>query len=179
MTALLFAAAAAVYLWPIAVSKPSQAAVAMKSTAVTPPKATDTTDAHVVVSANILSASRRTPSRRYVSPEVASPTDLDMPAAFEPATMSVATDSTGSESDGSDTIPALYGIVNSGGVWQVLVRLSLDDATPTLLKEGDKRGSYRIVSIRANAVVVAGPSGQRTLRLARMSRGDSSGKNRE
>ena len=82
----------------------------------------------------------------------------------------------GSAAVDADAVPALYGTVNTDGVWRALLRLSGSDPNPSLFKEGDQRGGYRVVSIRSNAVVVAGPSGQRTLRLVQPARGDSMGK---
>ncbi len=132
-------------------------------------------DALQVANANILSASRRAPQRRYVSPDVATETGFSMPAAFVSAPDSSVVNASTADDD-ADAVPALYGTVNTDGVWRALLRLSSSDPNPSLLQEGDKRGAYRVVSIRSNAVVVAGPSGQRTLRLARPARGDSMGK---
>lgn len=129
--------------------------------------ATDTgTDAALVVSANVLSGSRKAPSVRYVSPENLPQTGYEMPAAFQPApSPDVAAGD--SAANRTDAVPTLYGIVSNNGTWQALLRLSADDAAPVLLREGDRRGAYRVVSIASDRVVVANSAGQRTLRLAR------------
>ncbi|MGV3711302.1 MAG: hypothetical protein ACO1Q7_20950 [Gemmatimonas sp.] len=130
-----------------------------------------TENAASVVNANILSGSRRAPASRYVSPDAIPAADFSMPAVFAPTP---ASDPSGAGDVDSD-VPALYGIVNTNGVWRALLKLE-EQSGPTLLAEGDRRGSYRVVSIRSNAVVVAGTSGQRTLRLSRAAGGDSTGK---
>lgn len=172
---IVIAVAVGIYAWPVSADIAEQAAPPLAGVALRVTSEPDTLDALQVASANILSASRRAPVRRYLSPDATPASDFSMPAAFatpvdSPGTSNVATD------DDADAVPALYGTVNTDGTWRALVRLSSSDPNPTLLKEGEKRGAYRIISIRSNAVVVAGPSGQRTLRLARPARGDSIGK---
>lgn len=167
----VLAASVVLYVWPVSIPKPDETA---SLPAIVRPRVAaepDTLDARQVVNANILSASRRAPQRRYVSPELASASEFSMPAAFAPST-----DSSNAKSGDADAVPGLYGTVNTDGVWRALLRLSSSDPNPLLLKEGDQRGGYRVVSIRSNAVVVAGPSGPRTLRLAQPARGDSMGK---
>ena len=131
---------------------------------------TQSADAATVLAANMLSGSRHEPTVHYRSP------DAEVMQAFAPQTVEVKADSTVSDSSGNaDVIPSLFGIVNNGGTWQALLRLSASDVSPTLLKEGDRRGAYRVVSILPDRVIVAGPSGQRTLRLARTAPSDSTG----
>lgn len=181
LSALLVAVALGLYLWPVGVSAPASdtrervpgaAVLPDNGNSASPNAAPD--QAQTIVNANILSASRRAPTRRYASPEVAALQEFSMPAAFAPSNQSDAQTADGETND--DRVPAFYGTVNSDGTWRALMRLSNADANPSLFKEGDRRGSYRVVSIRANAVVVAGPSGQQTLRLAAPARGDSIGK---
>ncbi|MEO7363271.1 MAG: hypothetical protein ABI120_23255 [Gemmatimonadaceae bacterium] len=162
------------YFWPVRVSVPS-ATVATESKFFTGAAATtaNENDATVVVASNILSSGRRAPGVRYTSPDLLPGPDYSMPAAFATVTD---TDSAKARADEPDAVPSLYGIVNSDGMWRALLRLAESDASPILLREGDRRGSYVVVSIRPNAVVVAGPAGQRTLRLTRASRTDSTGK---
>ncbi|MEP6764612.1 MAG: hypothetical protein ABJB66_09895 [Gemmatimonadaceae bacterium] len=140
---------------------------------VTIPPATSSADnsrAATIVAANILSGSRRAPTLHYKSPEAEEMQAFAAPvAALKPD--AAATDSAGN----SDAIPGLYGIVNVDGTWRALLRLSDSDASPTLLKEGDRRGGYRVLSIQSDRVVLAGTAGQRTLRLARNAPGDSTG----
>jgi len=166
--------AAVLYLWPVSIAAPG--AAAQRTASLTKPAtvSADTLDVALVTNANILSASRRAPTQRYVSPDLASATEFSMPAAFRPSVDSSSASSATVAND--DAVPAWYGTVHADGVWRALLRLSANDANPSLFKEGDKRGAYRVVSIRSNAVVVAGPSGQRTLRLAQPARGDSMGK---
>ncbi|MBC8087985.1 MAG: hypothetical protein H7Z40_12025 [Phycisphaerae bacterium] len=171
LSATLFVLAAAVYLWPVSLTAPS---TTPRTDARLPTVVREVDNAdHVqqVITANILSASRRAPERRYLSPSLASETDFSMPAAFAPVTDSTSAAALAQDSD--DAVPALYGTVNTDGVWRALLRLSGNDVNPSLFREGDKRGGYRVVSIRSNAVVVAGPAGQRTLRLAQPAPGDS------
>lgn len=127
-------------------------------------------DAATILAANILSGSRREPTVHYKSP------DAEVMQAFTPQAVDVRSDLAVSDSSGTaGVVPSLYGIVNNAGTWQALLRLSASDVSPTLLKEGDRRGAYRVVSIQPDRVIVAGPSGQRTLRLARTAPGDSTG----
>ncbi|MEP6780376.1 MAG: hypothetical protein ABJC26_10845 [Gemmatimonadaceae bacterium] len=138
------------------------------------PGFTQDVDAGVVLAANILSGSRREPKMHYRSP------DAEIMQAFAPQAVDVKSDTTASGGSGNaEVIPSLYGIVNNGGTWQALLRLSADDVNPTLLKEGDRRGAYRVVSILPDRVIVAGTSGQRTLRLARTAPSDSTGSTRK
>jgi hypothetical protein len=125
-----------------------------------------------VVNANILSGTRRAPVSRYVSPDAVPTADFSMPSVFAPSPTATASDGATAEAE----VPALYGIINANGTWRALLKLEESDAGPVLLAEGDRRGSYRVVSIRSNVVVVAGGSGQRTLRLSRSATGDSTGK---
>lgn len=171
LSAVLLALAAATYLWPVTVAAPVATQRADSAMTTAPRLAGDTIDANQVIRANILSASRRAPERRYISPALASATEFSMPAAFAPGADSASVNSAADDTE--DAVPALYGTVNTDGVWRALLRLSENDANPSLFREGDKRGAYRVVSIRTNAVVIAGPSGQRTLRLAQPARGDS------
>ena len=166
--------AAALYFWPVHIAVPVAGPFAGSTTLSSAPASNaDDNELATVVASNILSGSRRAPSVRYMSPELMPAVDYSMPAAFAGA---VPSDSATVAADELDAVPSLYGIVNSDGTWRALLRLSDSDVSPALLREGDRRGSYRVVSIRPNAVVVAGPSGQRTLRLTRGSRNDSTGK---
>lgn len=176
----IFALAVLVYVWPLGSAMPDGMQARLGHSHASPAPRTDTSDARDVVSANILSSSRRAPTRRYVSPDVAAQSEFVMPAAFAPvpAVGGAQVDSmsaSGSSSDASDEVPALYGIVSMNGTPRALLRLSSADASPALFGEGDKRGAYRVISIRGNTVVLGTPSGTRTLRLARSARGDSSG----
>lgn len=173
----LFVVAVVIYVWPLGSGLPGETRAGLSTTVAPPAPRNDTSDARSVVSANILSASRRAPSQRYVSPEVAVQPAFVMPAAFAPTTSNIAGDSMSSpgSTDAGDEVPALYGIVSMNGTSRALLRLSSADASPSLFGEGDKRGNYRVMSIRGNSVVLATPSGTRTLRLARSARGDSSG----
>jgi len=174
LSGLALLIALGLYLWPVRVLVPT-AAVSPASKLIASAAATtlNDNDATVVVAANILSSGRRAPGVRYTSPDLFPAPDYSMPDAFATA---MNTDSAKARSDGLDAVPSLYGIVNSDGTWRALLRLAESDASPVLLREGDRRGSYVVVSIRPNAVVVTGPSGQRTLRLTRASRTDSTGK---
>lgn len=172
----VFAAAVLIYLWPLGSGLPDEMRAGLSTTVAVPAPHNDTSDARAVVSANILSASRRAPSQRYVSPDVAVQPAFVMPPAFAGTAGSATVDSMSSgTSDAGDEAPALYGIISMNGTPRALLRLSSADASPSLFGEGDKRGNFRVVSIRGNAVVLATPSGTRTLRLARPARSDSSG----
>ncbi|MEP6832744.1 MAG: hypothetical protein ABJB74_05085 [Gemmatimonas sp.] len=171
---LVLLIALALYLWPVNTAVPAATVVVESKVApsVAPRSASDN-DAASVVAANILSSSRHTPKVRYTSPELLPAPDYSVPAAFAPAMNG---DSAPAPADAPDAVPSLYGIVNADGTWRALLRLSESDVSPALLREGERRGSYTVVSIRPNAVVVAGPAGQRTLRLTRAARNDSTGK---
>ena len=174
LSGLALLIALGLYLWPVGVQSPDVAA-ATQPKIVASARVTTLNDneAAVVVASNILSSGRRAPSVRYISPDLLSVPDYSMPTAFATA---ASADSMKAAPDEPDAVPSLYGIVNSDGTWRALLRLAEGDASPILLREGDRRGAYVVVSIRPNAVVVAGPSGQRTLRLTRASRTDSTGK---
>lgn len=173
LSALLLLAAVAFYAWPVRTSiTPPMETTSVAVLPKTEVASTNTDDVSAITAANILSASRHAPSSRYVSPDRAGPSEFAMPASFTPVRDSAATET----APDSDTVPSLYGIVNIEGTSRALLRLSDADANPVLLREGDVRGAYRVISIRSNAVIVAGPSGKRTLRLSKSARGDSTGK---
>lgn len=169
------------YAWPVTVSLPAPADESLVNV---PPAAAGTistrtapnAEGQTVTAANILSGSRRAPSSRYASPDQMPAPDyaaaFSNPDAFTPVPDSLQPDRA-SASSGIDKAPMLYGIVRMGGVAQALVRLSDQDVDPVLLGEGDRHGAYRVTSIRSDAVVLAGPSGTRTLRLMRPSGNDS------
>lgn len=169
------------YVWPVAVSLPAPADIppvvvpSLAADGITSSAAANA-EGQSVTSANILSSSRRAPSTRYTSPDQVPPPDyaaaFSNPGAFSPASDSMQADSA-SASGGTDKAPVLYGIVRMGGVAEALVRLSDQDVVPVLLGEGDRHGAYRVTSIRSDAVVLAGPSGTRTLRLMRPAGSDS------
>ena len=173
LSGLALLIALGLYLWPVGVQSPDVAA-ATQPKIVASARVTTLNDneAAVVVASNILSSGRHAPSVRYTSPDLSSAPDYSMPTAF----VAASADSMKAAPDEPDAVPSLYGIVNSDGTWRALLRLAEGDASPILLREGDRRGAYVVVSIRPNIVVVAGPSGQRTLRLTRASRTDSTGK---
>lgn len=173
LSGLLLVGAAALYWWPVRASVAASNPTAL-STAVLRADSSfsQTDDVGAIVAANIMSGTRRAPSKRYVSPDRAGPSEYEMPPAFAPARDSV----TSGNADDAESVPSLFGIVNVDGVSRALLRLSEREANPVLLREGDSRGSYRVISIRSNFVIIAGPSGQRTLRLARPALGDSTGK---
>ena len=169
---LALLAALALYLWPVRVSVASVSALSNASpTVAATPVTPNDNEANTVVAENILSSSRHVPSVRYTSPELLPAPDYSV-GLFA---ASASADSAKTSADDPDAVPSLYGIVNSDGAWRALLRLAESDASPKLLSEGDRRGSYVVVTIRPNAVVVSGPSGQRTLRLTRSVR-DSTGK---
>ena len=174
LSGLAFLVAIGLFLWPVGVPVPrATATTEAKLVASAANALPNDNDATTVVASNILSSARHVPGVRYTTPDLLPAPDYSMPSAFAPV---MNTDSARAKAEAPDAVPSLYGIVNSDGTWRALLRLAESDASPTLLREGDRRGSYVVVSIRPNAVVVAGPSGQRTLRLARPSRTDSTGK---
>ena len=174
VSALVLVVAIALFVWPVSVAVPaSNSPVEPAPKSVLPAVRTSDNDAASIVAANILSSSRHAPSVRYTSPDLLPATDYSVPAVFAPT---VGSDSAKGASEATDAVPSVYGIVNTDGTWRALLRLTESDVSPALLREGDRRGPYQVVSIRPNAVVVAGPSGQRTLRLNRSSRADSTGK---
>ena len=162
------------YVLPVRVSVPAASPMPKANTRPTAPSVVvNDNEAATVVASNILSSSRHAPAVRYISPELLPAVDYTMPPAFATGMNS---ESPKAAPDDPDAVPSLYGIVNADGTWRALLRLVESDVSPVLLREGDRRGAYVVVSIRPNAVVVAGPSGQRTLRLNRASRSDSTGK---
>lgn len=173
ISAMLLVIAGVLYWLPArigaAVANPTAASLALPKTTSSSLQSEDVT---AIVNANIMSGTRSTPAKRYVSPDRAGPSEFEMPPNFAPARDSVGTES----ADGADAVPSLFGIVNIDGVSRALLRLSERDANPVLLREGDSRGRFRVVSIRSNSVIIAGPTGQRTLRLAKPAHGDSTGK---
>ena len=167
------AAAAVIAFWPASVRLSDQTVRAVCCDKPVPTAQPDTNaDASTVVTANILSSSRHAPATRYASPDLQSQTPYIPPAAFAVPT---ARDSATDASNNIDTAPAVYGIMNMNGAWHALVRLNAADVNPVLLQEGDKRGAFRIISISADRVIVEGPAGQRTLKLSRTQRADSTG----
>jgi hypothetical protein len=167
-------AALAIVFWPTHVSIDVRTPATLVDGAAVPRIASvadSGDDAATVVGANVMSAARRAPATRYVSPDLQVENAYSPPAAFQrpSAGDSAAMDSTGN----ADAVPAVYGILNMNGVWHALVRLSAADPNPRLLKVGDRRGSYRVVSIASDRVVVASGDAQRTLKLSRTQRADS------
>lgn len=192
-SALLLLAAVVAYAWPVRVDMTSansasaltqgatgttaRVAGNTSSDAIAETSAANASAADAIVSANILSGSRHAPTVRYTSPDRMPDVAYVPPPAFArpapPDSMTGAFAGGDTSATGSDPVPSLYGIVHANGAWQALVRLSASDHAATLLREGDTRGAYRIVSIAADRVVIAGSGGERTLRLSRKPRNDS------
>ena len=173
VTAMGIVVATTMALWPGRAATVTTVAYHAPSTASPAARINnDSANVATVISANILSGSRRAPSVHYLSP------DAELMRASTPPTASMiaAVDSPVADISGYDATPALYGIVSTGGTWRALLRLSPGDAHPSLFIEGDRRGAYRVVTIAQDRVTLAGPTGPRTLRLTRTTVGDSTGK---
>jgi hypothetical protein len=106
---------------------------------------------------NLFSASRVAPSRRYPASGVPGAPDEDVPGMA----------AGGGSSPSAGFTPALAGTVVSErpGGSMALLQLTSADATPRLYAVGEGAGGYRVVSIEARSVVLAGPRGRVVLRL--------------
>ncbi len=105
-----------------------------------------------IILSNLFSASRTAPARRYAGPGTTAdnPDGVDAP---EPASMGFA--------------PALLGtaVSETPGATRALLQLDPIDLTPRLYAVGEGAGGYRVVSIEARSVQLAGPRGRVVLRL--------------
>ena len=112
-----------------------------------------------IVDGNIFSAARAAPAVRYSPFE----SDSGSVAATIPDSSMVGT----GEVPPDDGVPQLLGTVVGPRGGSALMRL--DPATPgaQLYHEGDRGGSYRVVKINEQSVVLSGPRGQLVLRLRR------------
>lgn len=101
---------------------------------------------------NLFSASRTAPTRRYAGPGSIVATDE---SSGEPSMAR------------SSFSPALVGtaISDQPGASKALLQLDPADLTPRLFAVGEGAGGYRVVSIDARSVQLAGPRGRVVLRL--------------
>lgn len=101
---------------------------------------------------NLFSPSRTAPSRRYAGPGT---TGGDMGGTDSPPMSQPAFS------------PALLGtaVSETPGATRALLQLDPADLTPRLYGVGEGAGGYRVVSIEARSVQLAGPRGRVVLRL--------------
>lgn len=111
-----------------------------------------------IVDANIFSSSRAAPEVRY------SPFESDSESDAPMITESAMEDSIAITED--EAAPRLYGTVVGPSGASALMRL--DAATPgaQLYREGDRGGTFRVVKINEQSVVLSGRQGRIVLRLS-------------
>ena len=136
---------------PIATIAPSGVALAVVDTL-----------ASAIVARNVFSASRRAPTVRFTPPGA----ELSAPNVMM-GTLSLAgaDSSSGAVGSAPDTPPRLYGIIAQDGVRRALLLLTASGDSPRLYGVGDRQHGYRVISIAQDRVVLATPTGSRTLRL--------------
>lgn len=151
-TITALAAAALFLLLPAAPPAAASGAVALDTAAVATPAPTANADslAEDVILHNLFSPSRAAPDRRVVSSgdtaSGMSSTDMTPNAGFQPVLAGTA-------------------ISERPGDTRALLQLDPADPAPRLYAVGDQAGGYRVVSIEAREVVIAGPRGRLVLRL--------------
>jgi len=106
---------------------------------------------------NLFSAARTAPSGRYRGPGFATQDDVSGMSPTPGGESMAATSFT----------PTLVGTAVSErpGETRALLVLDRDDQTPRLYAVGESAGGYRVVSIEARSVELAGPRGRVVLRL--------------
>jgi hypothetical protein len=158
-TAACSAALGAVFLLlPPALDVPEPGPPPSDSSPALPPLAPgDPALAEDVVLANVFSSRRSPPTSRYLPPDAS----LDSSAGMVMAP----TDGDGlPPTPGGD--PVLLGTVVGGRGTQALLQLDPFGGTPRLYAVGDREGEYRVISIAPRSVILAGPNGRVTVRLA-------------
>lgn len=131
-----------------------------------------------IVAGNVFSARRRAPSSRF-SPPGTSAGSYDAAVGDGPAMTAggmygdnaLVASVPAAGTDG-ESVPHLYGIVDSDGVRQALVALRAGEP-PRLVAVGDRQAGYRVTAIGQDRVVLAFAGGVRTLRLTRPASRDS------
>jgi len=121
--------------------------------------AADPATTESIIAANIFSPSRTPPAARYQPLAIG-----DDAAAAEVANAAPA-DAT--MVDAEDAVPRLYGVIAGPHGRAALLRLDPDAPDAQLLREGESSGSYRVVRINEQSVVLTGPAGRVELRLIR------------
>ena len=113
---------------------------------------------------NLFSSSRSAPSGRYRGPGMTGTQDADV-SGYSP--------SPGMGNSGFT--PSLVGtaISERPGATRALLVLDPADLTPRLYSVGESAGGYRVVSIEARSVELAGPRGRVVLRLPQDMEDDS------
>jgi hypothetical protein len=110
-----------------------------------------------VVLANVFSSRRSPPGSRWSPPEASMDSSAGMVADPDAAAGMPPTPS---------GEPVLLGTVVGAQGTQALLQLDPLAGAPRLYAVGDRDGAYRIISIAPRSVVLAGPTGRMTLRLA-------------
>lgn len=142
---------------------PAGAGVGPLPVALAPVPAGDPVDAAIadslaeeVVLANLFAADRRPPASRYTPPELGG--DPAGPDATEPLPDEAPAMAGSLE-------PLLFGTIVRDSGSLALLQFDPSAAGPRLYRAGDRDGPWRIVSIAAREVVLAGPAGRLVLRL--------------
>jgi hypothetical protein len=123
----------------------------------------------LIISNNIFSITRRPPATRFQLPQSDAEVEVT-PSAFADPTagaMPMAMPMDVSAGASTENVPALFGTMRADGRAMALLRLDASQRTPQVYGEGDRAGGFRVVRIDTDAVVLSGPSGPVTLRLAR------------
>ena len=124
-----------------------------------------------VVRANVFSDTRRPPAVRY-DPTGAAQADAApaaMPLGAPPSADSAGDAAHGAEETGapsSSAVPSLFGIVAEPQGAVALLRLDPHIPGARAYHAGDRGGAWRVVRVGDREVVLDGPAGRRTLRLA-------------
>ncbi|MEN9508500.1 MAG: hypothetical protein RLZZ621_1063, partial [Gemmatimonadota bacterium] len=119
----------------------------------------------LIISNNIFSITRRPPATRFQLPPSDAESEVTPSAFADPTPGAMPMDVSAVPS--TENVPALFGTMRANGGAMALLRLDASQRTPQLYGEGDRAGGFRVVRIDTDAVVLSGPSGPVTLRLAR------------
>jgi hypothetical protein len=126
----------------------------------------DASHVAAIVQANVFSDSRRPPAVRYDPTGTAMEGEVAPVASAPVASAPVASAPADSEAAPPPFAPTLYGIVADPQGAVALLRLDPHIPGARAYHAGDRGGAYRVVSVGDTAVVLDGPAGRRTLRLA-------------
>lgn len=120
------------------------------------PAVASAVDLSSVTGANIFSATRTSPARRY------NPADYESVDGSAPASMETTT-----QTEPAIELPQVFGTVLGPGGSMALMQGDSADGPGRLFREGDRVGRFRVIKVKANSVIVSGPTGRVEIKVER------------
>lgn len=121
-----------------------------------PPSMASAVDLTSVTGANIFSSTRTSPARRY------NPADYESVDGSAPASME-----TTIQTEPALDLPQVFGTVLGPGGSMALMQGDSADGPGRLFREGDRVGRFRVIKVKANSVIVSGPTGRVEIKVER------------